>query len=304
MNTSKTRFFLYHLALILTLTLGCTEETPDAKYSLPGESCAKSQDCEGESRCIQNVCRDEDEDDRLEETPDESSTEAESEPEDTPDEATQPPRGFLFVDGGKIDVPFPVVHTLFNFEEAMQTAKSHREVCGGKTKKKRRRSDCGHERWFGLVDLDRAPDPPYMEPRSPHPVRQVILHSTRTTSVPAAIHSLVGTGVSTHLIIDAEGLVYQLADLSMITFHAGEWNKTSIGVDLVHPLPALHRHGEKWKKFSVFPKEPHLEKLTLRRPIVTFNLRGRLLRSKRLTSPQQTTHTKCTHIPSVTAGEK
>ena len=156
------------------------------------------------------------------------------------------------MDDGKIEVPFPVVHTLFNFEEALQSAQRQRDMCGEKTKNKERRSDCGPDHWFGLVDLNRAPEPPYLEPRSPHPIRQVVLHSTLTTGVPEAIYNMVRAGVSTHLMIDSDGTVYQLADLSMITFHAGKWNKTSIGVSLVNPLPALHRHGKNWKKFSSY----------------------------------------------------
>jgi len=200
------------------------------------------------------------------------------------DESTNP-AGFLFVDGGKVDVPFPVVHTLFNFEEAIQTAKDHRDVCGGKTKNKRRRSDCSHERWFGVLNSEKPITPLYMAPRDNGSVRQILLHSTRTIKLPAAIRMHVSIGGSTHIMIDSDGTVYQLADLAMATYSVRKISNTSISIDVVGRPVALENEG----RYAT--PEPHLEKLNLRRPIVTFNLRGKTIRSRGSTSAQQTSVT-------------
>jgi N-acetyl-anhydromuramyl-L-alanine amidase AmpD len=222
-----------------------------------------------------------------------TETEAQPDPpEKTAAEEVKEPdasRGFLMVDGQKVNVPFPVAHTLFNFTQAMVTAKDHREACGRKGKSRRRQADCDHGRWFGLLDNKEAGKPFYLEPRGSERVRQIILHATMTRNVPDAIRLMVGHAVSTHVMIDSDGTVYQVADLALTAHHMTNHNETSIGVDLVSPMPNLTNWNPR-KDYELAP-EPHLEKLTLRRPIATFQLRGRTIRSRGPTSAQQTSLT-------------
>ena len=200
--------------------------------------------------------------------------------------------GFFMVNDQKVDVPFPVVHTLFNFSAAQTAANAHEKVC--KIKERKRGFACKHEYWFGVLENPQALRPFYLARRDVSAIRQVVLHATITRGVSPAVRSLVVGGRSTHLLIDSDGTVYQLADLAHTSYHMGDgFDSTSIGVDLVSPLnnlkmPMGQQRDKKTK--NLWPR-PYLEKLGLKRPVARFTLRGLALAARGPTSAQQTSLT-------------
>lgn len=70
-------------------------------------------------------------------------------------------------------------------------------------------------------------------------VTQVVLHTDCTVTSKICYNTLVNRGLSTHFMIDWDGTIYQGADIIDRTYHAGEANNRSIGVDLNNRLPLL-----------------------------------------------------------------
>lgn len=67
-------------------------------------------------------------------------------------------------------------------------------------------------------------------------VDQIILHHDGMKSARGCFRVLVERGLSTHLIIDWDGTVYQPLDLALVAFHAAGRNASSIGLDLNNPI--------------------------------------------------------------------
>lgn len=67
-------------------------------------------------------------------------------------------------------------------------------------------------------------------------VDQVILHHDGMKSAAGCFRVLKDRGLSTHLIIEADGTIYQTLDLGFVAFHAAGRNSGSIGVDLNNPI--------------------------------------------------------------------
>ena len=63
-------------------------------------------------------------------------------------------------------------------------------------------------------------------------VRMLVLHHDATFSSMACLRVLRKRGLSTHLLIDNDGTLYQSVDLRHTTWHAGRVNRHAIGLDL------------------------------------------------------------------------
>lgn len=79
-------------------------------------------------------------------------------------------------------------------------------------------------------------------------ITQVVLHADQIGDSAAAFDALVARELSMHFMIDWDGTIYQLMDVSHAAYHAGEANQRSIGVELtnrhdnlvVHPKGSAH----------------------------------------------------------------
>ena len=67
-------------------------------------------------------------------------------------------------------------------------------------------------------------------------VNKVVLHHDGNRSSAGCFATLRGRNLSTHLMIDANGTVYQPLDLGDIAFHAAGVNLESVGIDLNNPV--------------------------------------------------------------------
>lgn len=67
-------------------------------------------------------------------------------------------------------------------------------------------------------------------------VTKVILHHDGTRDSRGCFQVLVQRKLSSHLLIDADGTVYQPLDLSDVAWHADPFNKQSVGIDLNNPV--------------------------------------------------------------------
>lgn len=90
-----------------------------------------------------------------------------------------------------------------------------------------------YDPWPGL-----DPDDAEAELVSPR-VSLIVLHATRTETVDEAYRAMVERGSSTHFFIDADGTVYQALDLAYAARHTTGWDRESISIHLVNPLPDL-----------------------------------------------------------------
>ena len=195
--------------------------------------------------------------------------------------------GYLLVEGRRVEVPFHVVHSLCDFADVARWAALPDPT---RTAAKPREGDAGPEDdeprtgpwyrgsvdWTGYVrprETCRGTPPEAQDEgdadalaawRKAHcvpldarkGVRLVVLHASRTNDAASLVVRLAERGLSTHLAIDWDGTVYQLADLGLATFHASGFNDVSVGVHLVNPMqdlrgapggardPVLARHGQ------------------------------------------------------------
>ena len=94
--------------------------------------------------------------------------------------------------------------------------------------------DSGAPSFYALQDRKRFYRPLATE-RYNH-VNQVILHHDGTRNSPDCFRVLAQRNLSTHLMIDRDGTVYQPLDLSDMAYHAGDYNKNSVGIDLNNPV--------------------------------------------------------------------
>lgn len=97
-------------------------------------------------------------------------------------------------------------------------------------------------------------------------VKQVILHTDLASDASRCFAILVNRGLSTHFIIDWDGTIFQTADVLWVTYHAGEYNKESIGIDLNNLMPNLERdpRGEPYP--SDHPRVAEMQKKEFKRP--------------------------------------
>lgn len=66
-------------------------------------------------------------------------------------------------------------------------------------------------------------------------VNKVVLHHDGTNTSDLCYRVLVGRQLSTHILIDVDGTVYQPLNLAYVAFHAAGVNPASIGIDLNNP---------------------------------------------------------------------
>lgn len=81
-------------------------------------------------------------------------------------------------------------------------------------------------------------------------VTEVIVHETVTRGHSATVRVLKQGGKGVHLIVDAQGHVFQHADLAFANLaHAAPHNHASIGIEVVNPYyPEELRAGLPWKR--------------------------------------------------------
>lgn len=106
---------------------------------------------------------------------------------------------YLLMDGKKIKVPFQVI----GFNEM---------------------------RGMSFYDFPRC-----WRPRSRKIVDAFILHWDVCSSSQSCFQSLIGRGLSVHLMLDWDGMIYQALDLMDVAYHAAPNNNHSIGVEINNP---------------------------------------------------------------------
>jgi N-acetyl-anhydromuramyl-L-alanine amidase AmpD len=72
-------------------------------------------------------------------------------------------------------------------------------------------------------------------------VHQMIIHTDLTDDSAGCFRALVGRDLSTHFMVDWDGILWQPLDLMDCGYHAGGGNMKSIGLDMNNRLPPLHR---------------------------------------------------------------
>jgi hypothetical protein len=99
-------------------------------------------------------------------------------------------------------------------------------------------------------------------------IRAIVLHHTAGEGNGTAVfNTLVKRGLSVHFTIDANGRVIQHADVHDVTFHAGDANGWSVGIEVVNrgippELPRAKRdiitqtvHGKKRPMLAFYPEQ-------------------------------------------------
>ena len=67
-------------------------------------------------------------------------------------------------------------------------------------------------------------------------LRAVVIHWDATSSAQATHRVLDGRGLSTHFVVDWDGTVYQLGDVTRTAWHAKGANRYTIGIDINTPV--------------------------------------------------------------------
>jgi len=88
------------------------------------------------------------------------------------------------------------------------------------------------------------------------PIKRIVLHwdagvdVTGDKIVDAAdtYKILLNRGLSTHYTVDNDGVIYQMLDPSLVAYHAGIWNGTSIGVDICNIVQPVNDKTKKQYK--------------------------------------------------------
>jgi hypothetical protein len=82
------------------------------------------------------------------------------------------------------------------------------------------------------------------------PATELVLHESVTRSAKATARVLKNRGLGVHLVIDADGTVYQHGDLASHRMsHARGHNARSIGIEVVNPFyPRYLRKGSPWSR--------------------------------------------------------
>ncbi len=107
------------------------------------------------------------------------------------------------------------------------------------------RSAPGGLQVFGLTDpgIERFDGPR----RHVDDIDQIVLHETVTRSRADAVRVLRKRKLGVHFIVDADGAVFQHADLADQVSHARGHNQRSIGIEIVNPYyPRYLRNGDPW----------------------------------------------------------
>jgi hypothetical protein len=197
--------------------------------------------------------------------------------------------GYLLVDKKQVEVPFHVVHGFFDFEELHRQAADEASATG-KTPddededEDEQKDDRTADR---LIDLSRAHGRPYVVPREGGAIQSVdllVLHTTLTYDARTVVPVLMARGLSTHLLVDWDGTIYQLADVGLMALHAGEVNQRSVGIDLINPMVNEKRKGS---NRTYDPKrERQLTREGHKRPVVTGTIHGQTVRTTGYTKAQ------------------
>jgi N-acetyl-anhydromuramyl-L-alanine amidase AmpD len=86
---------------------------------------------------------------------------------------------------------------------------------------------------YGSLLVVPAPSPNFRVPDCPRSIEGIVIHSTEG-EMPGTLNWLTSrkSGVSSHYLIDQEGIVYQLVDDANVAWHVGKSNTWSIGIEL------------------------------------------------------------------------
>jgi hypothetical protein len=95
----------------------------------------------------------------------------------------------------------------------------------------------------------------FINQRRNTPVTELILHETVTSSAKATLAVLQQRNLGVHLIVGADGTVYQHGDLKDDLFwHASEHNPKSVGIEVVNPYyPELIPKSSEWATVIAAP---------------------------------------------------
>ncbi len=87
------------------------------------------------------------------------------------------------------------------------------------------------------------------QPRQPKAVTEVVVHETVSASWESTVTTLKARGLGVHFIADADGTIYQHADLMIDEmWHASQHNGMSVGIETVNPFePGFAPANGPWK---------------------------------------------------------
>jgi hypothetical protein len=93
---------------------------------------------------------------------------------------------------------------------------------------------------------------------------KIVTHWDATLSAKRCYDILSKRGISSHFVIDNDGTIYQMVDPAYVAWHAGKYNKDSIGIDLSNAY--YTKYNKNYEKMGFGP-----------RPILNSWLHGRNL---------------------------
>jgi N-acetyl-anhydromuramyl-L-alanine amidase AmpD len=98
-------------------------------------------------------------------------------------------------------------------------------------------------------------------------IRHVVLHSDLAGDSAEWFKSLLARSLSTHFLIDWDGTIYQMTDVGVTAYHAGELNMRSIGIDLNNLMPNLHKKPKASPYPAKHPRLAEMQSLEYQRPV-------------------------------------
>jgi N-acetylmuramoyl-L-alanine amidase len=93
-------------------------------------------------------------------------------------------------------------------------------------------------------------------------VTQVVMHTDLTSDSSMCFRVLVDRGLSTHFMIDWDGVIYQGMDVLSEAYHAGEANNHTIGIDVNNLMRNFERESKPPPMYN--PKHPRLGEMSQR----------------------------------------
>ena len=102
------------------------------------------------------------------------------------------------------------------------------------------------------VDKYKLPTSNYKTINGSRDVRSIVTHWDATLSAEKCYTILKNRGISTHFVIDNDGTIYQMVDPKHRAWHAGGYNKTSIGIDLSNAY--YTKYNSTYEKMGLNPR--------------------------------------------------
>lgn len=119
-------------------------------------------------------------------------------------------------------------------------------------------------------------------------VHQMVIHTDIAQDGAACFRALTARSLSSHFVIDWDGVLWQMLDIMDCGYHAGEANNKSIGLDMNNMLPNLVREPDKPPYSPDYKRISEVDaKVKHKRPVSDImEINGAKVRSYGYTDPQ------------------